>query len=124
MDREISMKLFEATTDDDGKVADTVSKPICKAAIKAKEPALLDMAKWLVDRLQNNESSRVKIKVLRIVMQMIASPKAARFGELFKEHGHTTLGHGKMYHPGLPPQNDEGKSWPDDHPSSPSALVA
>ena len=49
MDREISMKLFEATTDDDGKVADTVSKPICKAAIKAKEPALLDMAKWLVD---------------------------------------------------------------------------
>ena len=80
-------KLFEATTDDDGKVPDTVSKPICKAAIKAKEPALQDMGKWLVDRLRNNESSKVKIKVIRVVMQMIASPKASRFGEIFKELG-------------------------------------
>jgi hypothetical protein len=87
MDREIMGKLFEATTDDASKVPDTVTKPICKAAVKSKEPALRDMAGWLVDRLVKNDSCQVKIKVVRVVMQMIASPKAIRFGEIFKELG-------------------------------------
>ena len=31
--------------------------------------------------------------------------------EYFKAHGYVVLGHGKMYHPGKPPKNDEPRSW-------------
>ena len=31
--------------------------------------------------------------------------------EFFKSHGYIVLGHGKMYHPGKPPNNDEPRSW-------------
>ena len=31
--------------------------------------------------------------------------------EFFKQHGYVVLGHGKMYHPGKPPNNDEPRSW-------------
>jgi arylsulfatase A-like enzyme len=36
--------------------------------------------------------------------------------EFFKHHGYTTLGHGKLYHPGHPYNNDEPKSWSQDQP--------
>ena len=33
------------------------------------------------------------------------------FPGYFLQHGYTTLGGGKTYHPSLPPDNDGGKSW-------------
>ena len=33
------------------------------------------------------------------------------FPGYFKQHGYTTLGGGKTYHPKLPPDNDGAKSW-------------
>eukprot|EP01006_Ploeotia_vitrea_P004687 TRINITY_DN115191_c0_g1_i1.p1 TRINITY_DN115191_c0_g1~~TRINITY_DN115191_c0_g1_i1.p1 ORF type:complete len:546 (+),score=36.72 TRINITY_DN115191_c0_g1_i1:136-1638(+) len=36
--------------------------------------------------------------------------------EYFKTHNYTTLGGGKIYHPGRPPHNDEPKSWSQDYP--------
>jgi len=38
------------------------------------------------------------------------------FPEHFKNNGYTTLGCGKIYHPGHPPNNDEPKSWSQDRP--------
>lgn len=38
------------------------------------------------------------------------------FPEYFKNHNYTTLGAGKTYHPGLPPNWDEPKSWSQDRP--------
>lgn len=37
--------------------------------------------------------------------------------QFFKEHGYTTIGHGKTYHPGHPVNNDLPYSW-DSYPSS------
>ena len=31
--------------------------------------------------------------------------------QLFKQAGYVTLGHGKLYHPNKPPNNDEPRSW-------------
>merc|ERR1711976_713286 len=36
--------------------------------------------------------------------------------EYFKQHNYTTLGGGKIYHPGRPPHDDEPKSWSQDKP--------
>ena len=34
----------------------------------------------------------------------------------FKQNNYTTLGTGKTFHPGLPPNYDEPKSWSQDEP--------
>ena len=87
-DREVMAKLFEATTDDDTKVPEAVVKTIVKAACKSKnEAALRDMAQWLADRLEKSESCTVKIKVLRILMQIMSQAKAAAFARIFSEVG-------------------------------------
>jgi arylsulfatase A-like enzyme len=36
--------------------------------------------------------------------------------QFFKNNGYTTLGHGKLYHPGHPNNNDEPYSWSQDQP--------
>lgn len=38
------------------------------------------------------------------------------FPQYFKQHGYVTLGTGKTFHPGLPPNFDEPKSWSQDEP--------
>jgi hypothetical protein len=86
--REVMAKLFEATTDDDSKVPEATAKAIVKAACKSKnEEALRDMAQWLADRLEKSESCTVKIKVLRVLMQIMSQPKATAFTRIFAELG-------------------------------------
>lgn len=86
--REVMAKLFEATTDDDSKVPEATAKAIVKAACKSKnEEALRDMAQWLADRLEKSESCTVKIKVLRVLMQIMSQPKATAFTQIFAELG-------------------------------------
>ena len=41
-------------------------------------------------------------------------PEWIAFPEYFKNNGYITLGTGKTYHPGLPPNYDEPKSWSQD----------
>ena len=87
-DREVMAKLFEATTDDDSKVPEATAKAIVKAACKSKnEAALRDMARWLADRLEKSDSCTVKIKVLRVLMQIMSQPKATAFTRIFAELG-------------------------------------
>jgi hypothetical protein len=38
-------------------------------------------------------------------------PDWVAFPQFFKDHGYTTLGTGKTYHPGIPPNYDEPLSW-------------
>jgi len=45
-----------------------------------------------------------------------AGPDWTSFPEHFKKNGYTTLGCGKIYHPGHPPNNDEPLSWSQDKP--------
>jgi iduronate 2-sulfatase len=40
--------------------------------------------------------------------------------EFFVKHNYSTLGHGKLYHPGHPPNYDEPRSWSQTQPFSPS----
>lgn len=87
-DREVMAKLFEATTDDDSKVPEATAKAIVKAACKSKnEAALRDMAQWLTDRLEKSDSCTVKIKVLRVLMQIMSQSKATTFTRIFAELG-------------------------------------
>lgn len=87
-DREIMAKLFEATTDDDSKVPEATAKAIVKAACKSKnEAALRDMAQWLADRLEKSDSCTVKIKVIRVLMQIMSQPKATAFTRIFADLG-------------------------------------
>ena len=44
--------------------------------------------------------------------------------EHFKNNGYLTLGGGKLYHPGLPPNNDEPLSWSQDAPYFPLKNIA
>jgi iduronate 2-sulfatase len=43
-------------------------------------------------------------------------PEWVSFPEFFKTHGYVTLGTGKTYHPGIPPNYDEPMSWSQDEP--------
>ncbi len=43
--------------------------------------------------------------------------------EYFKAHGYTTLGHGKLYHPGKPADWDEPLSWSQDRPYGPEVIT-
>eukprot|EP01059_Diplonema_ambulator_P015734 TRINITY_DN2691_c0_g1_i1.p1 TRINITY_DN2691_c0_g1~~TRINITY_DN2691_c0_g1_i1.p1 ORF type:complete len:508 (+),score=182.61 TRINITY_DN2691_c0_g1_i1:44-1525(+) len=43
-------------------------------------------------------------------------PDWVSFPEYFKNHGYTTLGCGKVYHPDSPPNNDQPYSWSQDRP--------
>ena len=45
-----------------------------------------------------------------------SGPEWITMPEFFKNNGYTTLGHGKLYHPGHPADNDEPKSWSQDQP--------
>ena len=45
------------------------------------------------------------------------------FPEFFKSQGYVVLGHGKMYHPGKPPNNDEPKSWTQEQAYVPLATT-
>ena len=46
----------------------------------------------------------------------VTGPDWISLPEHFKTHGFTTLGGGKTYHPGSPPNWDEPKSWSQDQP--------
>ena len=49
----------------------------------------------------------------------VTGPDWISLPEHFKKHGFTTLGGGKTYHPNLPPNWDEPKSWSQDQPYFP-----
>ena len=51
-------------------------------------------------------------------------PDWISFPQYFKQHNYTTLGTGKTFHPGLPPNNDEPLSWSqdEDYYSAPNAY--
>ncbi len=51
----------------------------------------------------------------------ITGPDWISLPQHFKEHGFTTLGGGKTYHPNKPPNWDEPKSWSQDKPYFPFA---
>ena len=44
------------------------------------------------------------------------SPETVPLPEYFKDHGYVTLGSGKTYQPGKPPDYDVGRSWSPDLP--------
>ena len=46
----------------------------------------------------------------------VLSPFCLSPSQWFKQHNYTTLGTGKTFHPGLPPNYDEPKSWSQDEP--------
>ena len=52
----------------------------------------------------------------------ITGPDWISLPEHFKKNGYTTLGGGKTYHPNLPPNWDEPKSWSQDQPYFPFKL--
>jgi len=53
----------------------------------------------------------------------VTGPDWISLPEHFKVNGFTTLGGGKTYHPGHPPNWDEPKSWSQDQPYFPFELV-
>ena len=61
-DRDLMALLYESTVDDDSKVSEKTINKLAKAASKSKEPALRDMASWLLQRL-GGDSPVVKVKV-------------------------------------------------------------
>ena len=48
-----------------------------------------------------------------------AGPNWISLPQYFKNHGYYTWGGGKLYHPGLPPNNDEPLSWSQEMPYFP-----
>ena len=52
----------------------------------------------------------------------ITGPDWITLPEHFKNHGYTTLGGGKTYHPHSPPDWDEPKSWSNDQPYFPFSM--
>lgn len=53
----------------------------------------------------------------------LAGDKWVTMPQYFKQHSYLTLGHGKLYHPGKPPQWDEPKSWSQLQPYGPEYVV-
>ena len=62
-------------------------KALLGVAAKGKPPAVKELSDWLINRLGETESARVKLKVLRLMMQIMASKKGAKFKAQLREDG-------------------------------------
>ena len=64
-------KLYQVTGDDDQRAPEDVMRAIVKASVRAKEPAMRDMATWLGKRLATDHCG-AKVKVLRLIIMIIS----------------------------------------------------
>ena len=87
MDKEDLFKLAQCTSDDDSQAPEEVVKALLGVAAKGKPPAVKELSDWLINRLGETESARVKLKVLRLMMQIMASKKGAKFKAQLREDG-------------------------------------
>ena len=87
MDRDLSAKLWQATSDDDSKCPDDVMKDVVKLACKGtKDAALQDLTTWL-QRTLDGGNYKVKMKVLRVIMMVVIDRKSSKFKAALAEHG-------------------------------------
>ena len=82
MDRELMAKLYQVTGDDDQRAPEDVMRAIVKASVRAKEPAMRDMATWLGKRLATDHCG-AKVKVLRLIIMVISHPKGGKWADAF-----------------------------------------
>ena len=82
MDRELMAKLYQVTGDDDQRAPEDVMRAIVKASVRAKEPAMRDMATWLGKRLATDHCG-AKVKVLRLIIMVISHPKGSKWADAF-----------------------------------------
>ena len=80
MDAGLEEKLLLVTENDNERADEAVLKEIIKIVLKAKEPALNEISRWLAHRLADEQCGPgAKIKVLRLIMATIGNPKAKKF---------------------------------------------
>ena len=75
-------KLYQVTGDDDQRAPEDVMRAIVKASVRAKEPAMRDMATWLGKRLATDHCG-AKVKVLRLIIMVISHPKGSKWADAF-----------------------------------------
>ena len=90
MEREDLDRLAQATEDDDAQAPEEVVKALLNVAA-GKAPAAKQISEWLVSRLMETGSPRVKLKVLRLMMLIMSSKKGAKFKAQLKQDGEEAL---------------------------------
>lgn len=66
-------------------------KSLISIAAKGKPAALKEMSDWLINRLGETESARVKLKVLRLMMLVMSSKKGGKFKAQLRQDGEAIL---------------------------------
>ena len=77
--------------DDDTQAPDDVVKALLGVAAKGKPAAVKELSDWLISRLGESESARVKLKVLRLMMQIMSSKKGTKFKAQLRQDGEAIL---------------------------------
>lgn len=77
--------------DDDAQAPEEVVKGLLGVAAKGKPAAIKEMSDWLINRLGESESARVKLKVLRLMMQIMSSKKGTKFKAQLRQDAEAIL---------------------------------
>ncbi len=93
--------------DDDTQAPDDVVKALLGVAAKGKPAAVKEMSDWLISRLDESESARVKLKVLRLMMQIMSSKKGTKFKAQLRQDGESILRETTAFETQIDPEHGE-----------------
>ena len=101
------MACTRVHVDDDTQAPDDVVKALLGVAAKGKPAAVKELSDWLINRLGESESARVKLKVLRLMMQIMSSKKGTKFKAQLRQDGEAILRATTAFETQIDPEHGE-----------------